>query len=567
MITQAGLSPSFRQQFPSSHLHIEGDICPMCEQEIPPEKLEEIRGKIAKKEIEKERAIKVALDQQYTLERAHADAKAKADLELEQQRSVIREQLAVDEARKTAEADANEKLTLAQRSREELQAALQNQVNQTETAKKAAETTRADLETQLQQIRHESEIAISIVTAAAEAREANIRTEALQAAEGAVAEKVAASEAARTAAEAGLLRRIADAEETKAAAEQKGTTLQARLDEVQRAKEAEIEKLKEEAAAAEGRIKQEAATAAELLVQAKIKENEKALVDALAKASETEDKLSKLAEQHDAVMNERLTSQREILEKAKDAAINAEKSKAYEENLKLSTKVGELQRALEKKSSEELGEGAEIDLFDALKKEFPDDDIQRVAKGAPGADIIHVVMHNRMKCGTIIYDSKNHNLWRNDHVTKLRADQLAAKAEHAVLSTYKFPAGARHLHTQDGVLLASPARVISVVILIRQHVLQVHTLRVSSAERESKTEALYAFITSERCTQLFTRIESHAEELLDQQVKDKKQHEAIWKKEGELIRSIQKVNAEMANEISGIIGTTAEPEMSVADVL
>src|ERR1700730_13515555 len=40
--------------------------------------------------------------------------------------------------------------------------------------------------------------------------------------------------------------------------------------------------------------------------------------------------------------------------------------------------------------------------------------------------------------------------------------------------------------------------------------LQTHTLRLSSAERESKTVALYAFIKSERCTQLFSRIDAHA---------------------------------------------------------
>jgi len=33
--------------------------------------------------------------------------------------------------------------------------------------------------------------------------------------------------------------------------------------------------------------------------------------------------------------------------------------------------------------------------------------------------------------------------WRNDYVTKLREDQIAAKAEHAILSSRVFPAGNR----------------------------------------------------------------------------------------------------------------------------
>ncbi|MGR4864202.1 hypothetical protein [Caulobacter sp. LARHSG274] len=37
--------------------------------------------------------------------------------------------------------------------------------------------------------------------------------------------------------------------------------------------------------------------------------------------------------------------------------------------------------------------------------------------------IRHIVMHNGRECGKIIYDSKNHNAWRNEFVTKLKADQ------------------------------------------------------------------------------------------------------------------------------------------------
>ena len=296
------------------------------------------------------------------------------------------------------------------------------------------------------------------------------------------------------------------------------------LDELRKAKEADVAKVKEDAAAEAIRIRREATEAAEGLVRDKIADKDKAVADAQAKIAEAEGKLSKLSEQHELALNERLGSQREILEKAKDDAINAEKAKAFEETQGLSNKVNELQRALEKKTNEELGEGAEIDLFEALKKEFPNDRIERVAKGAPGADILHGVMHNGRECGTIIYDSKNHKMFRNEHVTKLLEDQLAAKAEHAILSTHKFPAGTRQLHMQDGVLLANPARVVSVVTLIRRHLLQAHTLRLSSAERESKTAALYAFITSERCTQLLSRIDAQADELLEQQVKERKWH-------------------------------------------
>ena len=63
-------------------------------------------------------------------------------------------------------------------------------------------------------------------------------------------------------------------------------------------------------------------------------------------------------------------SAKRLVEQDKTAALNAEKAKAFEENLKLSETVQQLQRKLDNKTAEDLGEGAEIDLFAALKMEF-----------------------------------------------------------------------------------------------------------------------------------------------------------------------------------------------------
>jgi hypothetical protein len=114
---------------------------------------------------------------------------------------------------------------------------------------------------------------------------------------------------------------------------------------------------------------------------------------------------------------------------------------------------------------------------------------------------------------------------------------------------------------QDGILLANPARVVLIAAVIRQHLLQIHTLRLSAVERENKTLALYEFITSERCTQLLGRVEAHAEELLNLQGAEIKWHEKNWKKQGESYRAIQKAKADFGNEISGIIGTA--PDVTV----
>jgi hypothetical protein len=107
---------------------------------------------------------------------------------------------------------------------------------------------------------------------------------------------------------------------------------------------------------------------------------------------------------------------------------------------------------------------------------------------------------------------------------------------------------------RGSVIIVNPARALALVHIIRKHIVQVHTMRLSKSERAKKMAALYDFITSERCGHLLARIESHAEALLDLQEKEIKAHQAHWKQEGTLARSIQKVKAELESEIEGILG-------------
>ena len=81
--------------------------------------------------------------------------------------------------------------------------------------------------------------------------------------------------------------------------------------------------------------------------------------------------------------------------------------------LKLQSELQDMQRKLEGKSANELGEGSEIDLFEQLRDAFQGDRIQRVPKGVNGADVIHEVVHNGRVCGKIIYDAKNRDAWQN----------------------------------------------------------------------------------------------------------------------------------------------------------
>src|SRR5436853_7783054 len=109
MASHSGQTSTF-STMPPPHPSFDQKNCPTCGQEIPPDKLEEIGGKIAAKEREQSLAITTQLEKQYAIEKARAETKAKADLESERQQSAIREARARDEAQKAAEKLVNAKL-------------------------------------------------------------------------------------------------------------------------------------------------------------------------------------------------------------------------------------------------------------------------------------------------------------------------------------------------------------------------------------------------------------------------------------------------------------------------
>ena len=82
-------------------------------------------------------------------------------------------------------------------------------------------------------------------------------------------------------------------------------------------------------------------------------------------------------------------------------------------------------------------------------------------------------------------------------------------------------------------------------------------MRLSGIEREKKTVALYDFITSEHYVQLVRRVEERTNDLLQEQEKEVKWHEAHWRREGEALRSIQKAEADIENAVAGILGATS----------
>lgn len=280
-------------------------------------------------------------------------------------------------------------------------------------------------------------------------------------------------------------------------------------------------------------------------------------MERLRRDAQQKEMASKVALENE--LNRRLREQRDALERDRAQALQQEQAKVFEERQKMQARVMDLQKQLDTRIAQEMGEGANINIFETLRAEFPYDQVARIARSGStaGADISHYVLNNGKICGRLVYGTAVHGAWRNDYITRLRQDQLTAQADHAILVSSIFPSGARQLHIQDNVIVVNPARALMVVHMLRKHLHQMNALRLSNEARDLKTARLYEFMTSERCTQLLDQMRKLSDDLLDIDVKEKRAHDLNWKKRGEIIRNVQRAQGDFSMEIERIIGTAA----------
>jgi hypothetical protein len=237
-------------------------------------------------------------------------------------------------------------------------------------------------------------------------------------------------------------------------------------------------------------------------------------------------------------------------------AVRVEKQRHFAETLKLAEQLEDAKRRLEKRTAHELGEEGETDLFEMLRAQFPGDQITRVPKGRNGADVVHRIVHGGNAVGTIVLDFKNTKTYQTKWSSKLRQDQIAAQADHALLVTTSFPSGHRHVLFRDGILIVSPARVVELVKWVRTHTIRMHALRITNEAKSAKSERLYSFMVSDRVAERWTRMTQTITRMRDGLRAERNAHERSWSDRTDQIEIIQKIREAFVEDLDAIFEAT-----------
>jgi len=215
-------------------------------------------------------------------------------------------------------------------------------------------------------------------------------------------------------------------------------------------------------------------------------------------------------------------------------------------------KVSELSLKLEKQSSQMLGDEAEVDLFDELSRKFPADRIERVRKGAKGADVVQHIMDGMEEVGRIVYESKNVSTWQSAFITKAKSYQTRYKTPYVVVVSRALPRREKGLCVRKGIPVVEPHMAIPLAAIVREAVAEIARMRVSGKARKEKEQVLFTYILSDDFGGRFRQIADGVKELRDLQDRARDWHDRTWDKESELHNEIDTGHRKISTKIGAI---------------
>lgn len=217
--------------------------------------------------------------------------------------------------------------------------------------------------------------------------------------------------------------------------------------------------------------------------------------------------------------------------------------------------VEELQRKLDQGSQQAQGEVMEEELEATLRRLFPHDDIRPVEKGQRGADVIQEVKTpSGRPCGLIVWESKRTKNWSDGWVAKLKDDQIAQKADLAVIVSEVLPKGMSRLGNMNGVWVCDFPCTAGLASALRASLIQLASARAALVGKGEKMELVYNYLSSVEFRQKVEAIVEGFVAMKTDLDSEKRAMDKIWSKREAQIQRVLQNTARMYGDLQGIVG-------------
>jgi hypothetical protein len=223
--------------------------------------------------------------------------------------------------------------------------------------------------------------------------------------------------------------------------------------------------------------------------------------------------------------------------------------------------IEDLRRRADQGSQQLQGDVLELDLEARLRRHFPVDTIERVAKGDSGADILQrVTGPGGEACGAILWETKRTRAWSDAWLPKLKADQRRTGAEVALLVSEALPKGVDGFDAVDGVWIAASRCAVPLAGALRQGLVAAGGARLAREGQATKMERVYDYLTGPRFRHRIEAIVEQFTALQDDLAAERKWMTRHWAKREMQIAGVLDATMGMYGDLQGIAGA-ALPEI------
>ena len=221
--------------------------------------------------------------------------------------------------------------------------------------------------------------------------------------------------------------------------------------------------------------------------------------------------------------------------------------------------LDEAQRRAEQGSMQIQGDVKENDLRDMLSREFLADIIEDVPTGIRGADIIQTVRNNLgQKSGIIIWEAKNTKVWTEGWIQKLKDDQANLGADISILVTKTLPEGVEQHEFRNGVWVVGYSFALSLVKLLRFHILEVNMMKTGLEGKDEKMNMLYEYLSSPQFKNKIENIVDAFASMKSDLDAEKRAFQKHWSKREKQLERVMMNTSGFYGDLQGITGNAIQ---------
>jgi len=244
-------------------------------------------------------------------------------------------------------------------------------------------------------------------------------------------------------------------------------------------------------------------------------------------------------------------------------ATRKQMSTLQKQNSKQQQRIGNLERQLKKRTTPQL-EGLlyEETLLAVLEKEFPKDKFKHTGKGG---DIVQYILKNQSQSGVIVYECKRVSHWQTSHIEQAARAKLQRKADYSILVTNAVKKGTEGFFVARGVVVVPPGGVIALVCILREQLIKISELKLSSAQRERAIKKTFEYLQGPEFKNGLEEIIHKTKEMYEDLRKECKDHVKGWHKRYDSLKSVYTHSAKISITTSALVsGKNIEAQKELA---